>query len=341
MGMIIDISMMNEIDSHKMYQVYDQWPIIAKESYEENLNQVKFGKAEHMVFVGMGGSGAIGDIFSSILSKTNIHVEVVKGYLLPKTVDSNSIVIITSISGNTEETISVLNSAIDIGCNVIVFSDGGKIEEICEKENVEFRKIPMIHSPRASFTKFLFSMLKVLEPIIPIEKKDILESIKKLENLRMQIFSGNLNQNNPSLALANWISNIPLIYYPWGLQSSAIRFKNSLQENSKCHAISEDVIETCHNGIVAWERSSNLQPILLQGEDDYIKTKERWRILKKFFQERKINYFEIYSGSGSILSKIIYLIYLLDYASIYKAIISNIDPTPVESIDFIKKNLSS
>jgi glucose/mannose-6-phosphate isomerase len=326
-------------DTNSMYKTYDNWPNIARDAYESNLKQVTFEKTDHIVFAGMGGSGAIGDIFSSILSKTNIHVDIVKGYLLPKTADSNSTVIISSISGNTEETISVLKSAIDLGCNIIAFSDGGKIKEICEKNNVEYREIPMIHSPRASFTKILFSMLKILEPILPIAESDISESIQELENLKKKITSENLNEQNPALSLAYWITDIPVIYFPWGLQACAIRFKNSLQENSKIHAISEDVIEACHNGIVAWEKKSNFKPILLEGKDDYIKTKERWEILKEFFEKNQIEYKEIFSVDGSILSKIINLIYLLDYASIYKAIISNVDPTPVKSIEYIKKKL--
>ena len=133
--------------------------------------------------------------------------------------------------------------------------------------------------------------------------------------------------------------NIPIIYYPWGLQAAAIRFKNSLQENAKTHTISEDVIECCHNGIVAWENKTNVQPILIQGYDDYVKTKERWKIFKKFLRSQQIDFKEINSGKGNILSKIMYLIYLLDYSTIYHAIESMMDPTPVKSIDFIKKRL--
>ena len=105
------------------------------------------------------------------------------------------------------------------------------------------------------------------------------------------------------------------------------------------HAITEDVIEVCHNGIVAWERSSDVKPILIVGQDDHIKTRERWQILEKFFQQNDIEYKKITSVKGSILSKIINLIYLLDYSTIYKAVLDNIDPTPVKSIDFIKNNI--
>ena len=103
--------------------------------------------------------------------------------------------------------------------------------------------------------------------------------------------------------------------------------------------IAEDVIEACHNGIVSWENPSNVQPILIQGKDDYIKTEERWKILKEYFYENKINYKEIFSVKGSILSKLVNLIYLLDYSSIYLAAFSMIDPSPVRSINYIKRKL--
>ena len=322
-----------------MYKIYDEWPQIAQESYDAQLESIKFQDIDHIVFAGMGGSGAIGSIFSSILSKTNIHVSIVKGYVLPKTVDSETLVVTTSVSGNTDETLTILKSASKKDCKIISLSSGGKMEEFCSDNKIEFRKIPKIHSPRASFTRFLYSMLKILNPIIPIPKKDILESIEEMKILSHSISSKNLTDSNPSLELAKWISGIPLIYYPAGLQAAVIRFKNSLQENAKMHAITEDVVESSHNGIVSWEQQSNVIPILIQGADDYVKTRERWKIMKRFFDEKNIEYREIFSGEGSILTKLMRLVYLFDYTSIYKAAISEIDPTPVKSIKFVKDNL--
>ena len=123
------------------------------------------------------------------------------------------------------------------------------------------------------------------------------------------------------------------------MRSSAIRFKNSLQENAKIHVISEDIIEACHNGIVAWESPSSIKPIIIQGEDDNVKTKERWKIIRQFFELNEIDYYQINSVKGSILSKIVSLIYILDFSSIYFSVINKIDPSPVASIDFIKSKL--
>ena len=334
---ILNLSDIEKYDSQKMYKVYDKWPEIARKTFESEQKIIDFQGRGHFVVAGMGGSGAIGDIFSAILSKTKIHVNVVKGYLLPTTVDSKTLVIVVSVSGNTAETLSVLDLAYKIKSKIIVFSSGGKMQEYCTKNKIEHRLIPKYHSPRASFASYLYSMLKILYVPLGIKKQDIVESLLELEKISKKINSSNLTKNNPSLNLAKCITGIPLIYYPLGLQSIAIRFKNVLQENSKIHVIAEDVVEACHNGIVSWERESDVIPILIQGKDDYIKTKERWEIIKDYFYQNKIDYWEIVSIEGSILSKLINLIYILDYCSIYKAILLKTNPTPVKSIVFIKE----
>ena len=84
---------LEKYDPSGMHKIYDKWPEIAKQAYDSNLESIDFPNIDNVVFAGMGGSGAIGDLFSSILSKSNIHVSLVKGYLLPKTVDKNTLVI--------------------------------------------------------------------------------------------------------------------------------------------------------------------------------------------------------------------------------------------------------
>jgi glucose/mannose-6-phosphate isomerase len=336
---LLDYSQIEKYDLSGMHKIYDQWPQIAKDAYDSDLESVDFKNIDHIVFAGMGGSGAIGDLFASILSKTNIHVSIVKGYLLPKTVDKNTLVVTTSVSGNTIETMTVLDSAHKLDCNVIAFSSGGKMEEYCIKNQINYKKIESIHSPRASFIKFIFSIMNVLNSILSIDKNHIVKSVDELFKLQKHIGSQNLSDSNPALDLANFISGIPLIYYPYGLQSSATRFKSSIQENAKTHAIIEDLVEACHNGIVAWEKPSIIQPILLRGYDDYVKTQEKFEIIKEFFTKNNIKFKEINSVSGNILTKLITLNYLLDYASIYRAILSEIDPTPVSSINFVKSKI--
>ena len=336
----MDLEDLEKIDSKKIFKVYDKWPDIAKESYEQEFLKPEFKDIDHIVFAGMGGSGTIGDVFSSVLSQNDIHTSVVKGYLLPKTVDENTLVVVTSVSGNTQESLTILQNSKNNKAKFIALSSGGMIKQYAMKNGVNYQEIKMEHSPRASFSKYIFAMLKILELVIPVKKSDISDAISKMEIVQKNISSNNLNEENVALNLAKWMTGIPALYYPGGLESAAIRFKNSLQENSKLHVITEEVMEACHNGIVSWERKSNIQPILIQGSDDYFKTKERWELLKEFFNSKQIDYKEIFSVSGNIISKITNLIYLLDYASVYHSVISGIDPSPVSAVDFIKERLS-
>jgi glucose/mannose-6-phosphate isomerase len=332
---------LEKYDSEKMYKIYDDWPNLAKQAYDSDLEPASIENIDHIVFAGMGGSGAIGDLFSSIFSKTNTHVTLVKGYLLPKTVDKNTLVVTTSVSGNTIETLTILKSAHKLDCQIIAFCSGGKMKQFCIDNKIDFRIINLIHSPRASFVRYVYSILNILHDILPISENDVSSSIDSLFEMHKQISSNNLTDSNPAISLANWITNIPLIYYPHGLQSAAIRLKSALQENSKTHAMVEDIIESCHNGIVAWETSSNVQPILLRGTDDYIKTKERFSIIQQYFTENNINFKIINSVEGNILTKIISLIYLLDFSSIYHAVLSKTDPSPVKAIDYVKRNIQN
>lgn len=333
----MEYSDLKKYDPSGMHKIYDRWPEIAKKSYESDLEPVDFHDVDHIVFAGMGGSGAMADLFLSVLSKTPIHVSVVKGYLLPNTVNSKTLVIATSASGNTIETIIAVQSAVKLESKIVCFSSGGKLEEICKKNNITHRNIPLYNNPRTSFPAYVFSILNVLNSTIPVDKNSINDTISQMKTLLEKISTKNLSDSNPSISLAKWLDGIPLIYYPWGLQAAAIRFKNSIQENMKRHAMTEDVIEACHNGVVAWEQKSSVRPILIRGTEDYVKTKERWDILKQYFNENNIDFREITSVDGSVFSKIINLIYILDFSTIYRAVIDKIDPAPVRSIDYIKK----
>jgi len=335
----MNYSLIEEVDIQGIHKVYEDWPQLAENAFNRNLEPLNFENIDHIILAGMGGSGTCSDIIKSILSQTPIHVDVVKGYHLPKTVNSNSLVVVNSVSGNTQETISVLQESVKKGCKTISFSSGGKIKNFCDQNKLEHYYFKKIHSPRTSLPILLYSMLNVLLPIIPIDKKSVVESIQSLKKIKLVISCQNLSENNLSLKLATQISGTPMIYYPHGLEPAAIRFKNSFQENSKLHAAVENIIEACHNNIVGWERNSTMIPILIKGYDDHPKTKERWNIIKEFFKKKGIDYAEIESIQGNILSKLITLIYILDYASIYFAINHGIDPTPIESIDFVKSKL--
>ena len=171
----------DEIDTKKMYLAYEKWPELAKHYFDNTEDELDISNIDHFVFAGMGGSGTLGDVFASIVSKTDVHVSVIKGYQLPKTTDDDTLVVCTSVSGNTTETISILEQIKKNNLKSISFSSGGKIRDYCEKNELEYRFIQENHSPRASFPAFLYTMLKILKPMLPIKDSSIYESINKLE----------------------------------------------------------------------------------------------------------------------------------------------------------------
>ena len=325
-------------DKTGMRHVYDMWPELAAESYGQGPAPLEIRNIRHMVFAGMGGSGALGDFFGALLSGMNIHVSKVRGYHLPRTVGSDTLLVCCSVSGNTAESLSVLEKAEGV-CPRVVFTSGGRISEYCNRKGITCYNPKQVHSPRASFVSFLYAMLRVLGSDI-VARNDVLDSIAQLERLRASINSGNMTANNPALDLAKWIRGIPIIYYPWGLEAAAVRFKNSLQENAKNHAMVEDVLEASHNGVVAWEREAPVCPIMIRGPDDNVKTRERWGVFQEFFESNSIPYRVVDASKGHIVSKLMGLVYLLDYASVYLAAINGVDPAPVRSIDFIKERTS-
>jgi len=258
----LDAAAVGRIDTRGMARAYSAWPEMARRAYGSASPLPRGPLPHHVVFAGMGGSGAISDLFESVLSGDDIHVDVVKGYHLPRTAGPDTLVVAVG------ESISVLG---EIAPSVSDVSLGGE---------------------------------------------------------------------NPALSLAAWLPEVPLVYYPWGLRAAAIRFKNSLQENAKTHAMAEDVMEACHNGIVAWGRDSRVRPVLVRGGDDHERTKERWGILEGFFRSRGISHRTVEAPGSSILARLVGLMYTLDYASIYRAVMLCVDPTPVEPIEYVKGRLA-
>jgi len=335
-GQMFDSSTIQRNDPQGMQKLYDMWPEIAMDSFDKSQDCIDFKNPNHIVFAGMGGSGLVNEVLISLYSKNQVQISKVNGFDVPNHLTPNDIFVVTSVSGNTLETLTALDSARKIGCSIIAFSSGGKIEDYCKKYGLEHRMIPLFHSPRTSFTSFLYSMLRILQPILPITEGDVRESLDDLSRLKQKIFSFNLTETNPALNLANWFPKTPVIYYSKTLEASAVRLKNSFNENAKSHAITNELLEACHNNIVSWELPTASKPIMVRTKNDDKRIVETWEIMKEFFEDRKIDYKEIFSNDGNILSQLVGLIYLFDYSTIYYAIKCGINPSPIFSTEFFK-----
>ena len=120
----MELSDLEKVDTKCMFKTYDKWPEIASESFEKKFEKVQYDDIDHIVFAGMGRSGSIGDTIAAILSKEDIHISNVKGFLLPKTVDSKTLVVVTSVSGITKESLEILQNAKKTSAKIVSFSSG-------------------------------------------------------------------------------------------------------------------------------------------------------------------------------------------------------------------------
>ena len=321
-------------DAGGIYSAYDAWPEMASEAYEGSPGAIDASGVNHVVFAGMGGSGALGDFAAALMSGLDMHVSMVKGYNLPRTADAETLVVCSSVSGNTSETLTVLEKAAAASCRTLSFSSGGAMRDYCRRNSLPHRTVKASHSPRASFASFLYGILAALGDVAGTGPRDVAESVRVMERTRADVTR---EGPNPARDLAEWLTGMPVVYYPWGFKAAAVRFKNSLQENAKSHAIVEDVLEASHNGIVAWESPSAARPVIIRGPDDNPKTKERWDIFGEYFDSRGIPYRTVRSVEGHILTKLVNLVYMLDYTTLYLADIRGVDPTPVDSIEFVRR----
>ncbi|MCA9826963.1 MAG: glucose-6-phosphate isomerase [Nitrosopumilus sp.] len=319
--------------AQEMIDVYRSWPEHAEESFNSSEKvDVKFND---ILVSGMGGSGIIANILYGL---TDHQIFVAKGYFLPKKIAKDTLVICNSASGNTIETLTLLKTAHKTGCKIIAFSSGGKIEKYCKDNKIPFNKYKMLNSPRTSLVFSLYTILGSLSESLGLPKTQITESISNLKKTRDLIFSAD-KENNPSVKLAKFMSKIPICYYSPLLLPAALRFKNDLQENCKKHAMIEEIAESCHNSINAWERPSNISPILFRKQDDHILIKKQFDVVKEYLESKKVPYFETFAPKGNLLNALINTMYHMGYATILRAISDGIDPTDIPAIRFIKARL--
>ena len=325
---IFDGKPVNE-KTQEMIDVYKNWPEYAKESYSNAKPiSVKFDK---VIFCGMGGSGLIFDILSSLIPDKQVIIN--KGYVLPKNI-SNSLMIFNSASGDTIETLTALKTALKSKNKIIAFSSGGKMENFCKKNKITHIRYDMQSSPRASLPVSLYTILGTLYDSFGIKKSMITKSIKSLHDARKKIFEN--VDSNPVIDLAEFIKDGPVCYHSPELSPVALRFSQDFQENCKKFATQGDVVESCHNFINSWETLTNFSPILLRGSNDDKNIIKRFEVWIEYFKTRGISYKELSSVKGDLLTQFMTLMYEMGLSTIYHAVQNDIDPTLLEAIDFVK-----
>lgn len=293
----------------------------------------------NVVITGLGGSGIGGSIISQITEKEiKVPVAVNKDYFLPNYVDEHSLVIVSSYSGNTEETILAFEAAIKKNAKICCITSGGKILEMAKEKKFDFILIPSGRPPRSalaySFTQLFYALLGY-KLIADSFKSQLKKSVALLDHEEEHI------QSEAYYLAEKLHKKIPVIYAAANFEGVAVRFRQQINENSKMVCWHHVLPEMNHNELVGWTIPNNkLAVVFFRNENDYDRTQARMNLTKKIVSKCTPYIFEVYSKGESQLEKTFYLIHFGDWVSWYLSEIRNIDATEVKVIDYLKGELA-
>jgi glucose/mannose-6-phosphate isomerase len=345
--------LIQKFDKSGIFKVICNFPDQISEAVA-NVNKIKIesiksNEINNVIITGLGGSAIGGDLVRTYLkNKIGIPIVVNRDYILPEFVSEKTLVLVSSYSGNTEETISAYKDAIKKKAHVICITNGGEIKRIAQENNHQVINVPSGYQPRMALGFMFFNLLYVFiklgfinEPLDEIEK--LIANLKQ----KQKIYSKFDNENS-SIKLAESFKNKFLyIYSSPDLESVGIRWRGQLAENSKVIASTHYFPELNHNEIVAWTDNGGLAEFLkksiviyLKDPDDFIRVKYRLEITKEVMKKYSAGQYEFQGEGETFLIRMFDLLYLIDWISYYLSLLNNVDPAEIKNIDFLKKQLS-
>lgn len=354
MTILNDVEQIRETDPSNMYNmVFDlpeQIEAAIKIGLAWEINPDDFADIKNIVLIGMGGSAIGGDLARSFLSsRLLVPFQVCRHYNLPEYVDDETLVVVSSYSGNTEETLSAMQDALDRKSMIAGISTGGMLKEVADLNEIPVAILPDGMPPRAALGYSLVPLLALFEKIGLV--KGVMDEVKqmalRLGEYRDSYIEDSPAEKNMAKKLAQRIrGKIPIIYSgPTLIDAVAVRWKGQICENSKILAFSNQFAEFNHNELVGWsenirEIGSHLVVLILRDFDDHPQIKARMDIVKGIIETFDVEVIELYSRGDSPLERMFSLIQMGDFVSYYLAILYKTDPTPVKVIEFLKNTLA-
>ena len=336
-------TIVNNIDKNNMYD-------IIKDSYKHirhSFDIIESSKINYnieinnIIICGMGGSAIGGDFVKTILfKKINIPIFINREYFLPKWVQKDTLVIICSYSGNTEETISCLNQTEKLNLKPIIISSGGNILNRAIDKNYSFVKLPSGIQPRAAFGYLSSLLLLLLNKIGVVEKKIINNLYSSINEIKkMSTIYSSINDDNKAIQLSSKIFNkYPVIYGTSLTDVVSLRLRCQLAENTKILSSHFIVPEQNHNEIEGFEKSFDKDYVLIwiYDLDDEPENIKRMKITSKLLSDSIQEQYFFTEDDSSLIIRLFKLIYFFDWVSFYGAIHNNVNPTTVNKIVKLK-----
>ena len=326
-----------QFDKEDLKSILKGFPNQVKLAYSKEIKVEFEGNIDKVIITGMGGSAIAGDILKTYLEKlTDTPIIVNRNYDLPESADKNTLVVVSSYSGNTEETISAYKDALRKYCKILVITSGGRIAEMALSNRNQKISLPMGLQPRAALAYSFFPILKTMAKLRIIENPDA--AVDRLAKaLDKKIFEQTGLQLSEKLH-----EKVLLIYSSEMFSPVSYRWKTQFNENSKTMAFNNVFSELNHNELASLENmNADFHCIILRTDMDPHRIVKRMEITKDIYRKKGIDVTDIKIKGENFLTKLFSGIFMGDWTSYYLALRYHTDPTPVKNIENFKKELGA
>jgi glucose/mannose-6-phosphate isomerase len=306
---------------------------------------------ENILVAGMGGSAIAGDLLRCYLrSVLDKPIFVNREYTLPRWVGRQTMVIASSYSGNTEETLSAYAEACRRNAKILAITTGGKLGDNAAKADQAVLKIPGGLQPRAALGYSFIPLLRLFSTSkwIPSQNQSISGLFDVLDKVRDQCSRDKPVAKNPAKKIAGQLhGTYPIIYSASDPYDAVVtRWRGQLAENAKLLSSGHVLPEMNHNEIVGWEHDpgvwKKMHIVMLRDEEqEHERTALRFKTMQQLIRSKTGSITTIKARGDRLLARMFSLIYLGDFVSVYLARMNRVDPMPVEPIQKLKKVLSA
>ncbi|MFC1970348.1 bifunctional phosphoglucose/phosphomannose isomerase [Chloroflexota bacterium] len=346
-----DANVFIQYDPEGMLARIKEMPWQCQQAWQAAMNfnlPADYAEINNVIILGLGGSAIGGDLVKSLAeAEAKIPVFVQRDYSLPAFVDDRTLVIASSYSGNTEETLTAFEQSLNTGAKKLVMTTGGKLQVMAEERNIPVFKINYKAQPRAALGFSFLPTLGCLQKLGFLSDKsaDVAETVEVLEKLSVKIDEKTPLASNPAKQLAQRLYGCLAVVYGAGILSEvAHRWKTQINENSKAWAFYEVFPELNHNATVGYpfppELASRTRVVLMRAPSFNQRVKLRYEVTCELLDRAGIAHEFVDSQGSSLLSQMMSQVMMGDYASYYLAILYGIDPSPVEVINYLKGRLA-
>jgi glucose/mannose-6-phosphate isomerase len=324
----------------EMEQLISDFPNQLKESIgiarAQKIEQ--FENIANVVICGLGGSGIGGEIIRQwLLNSSKIPITVSHRYDLPRFVNSETLVIACSYSGNTEETLTALAQAIDYKAKIIVITSGGKISEIAQTNNFPAIIIPGGLPPRSALAYPLVQLAGIFDRL----KLATFDLIPSIEEAVIQ-----LNQSKQTIvAAAREILALRedrqfLFYAEDQFAPTLLRACQQINENGKELAFYNIIPEMNHNEIVGWAKEPKFQfVVIFRSNLEHARNSARLEFIENYIRSKTNALITLQLKGTNLIEQTLFGIQLVDWLSFFTAQKKDIDVVEVDVIDQLKEVL--